>query len=150
MKKLKKKKDTKRKAKKEKPGRSFEVRATRAMAQVYPNLVVKHDQKLPTEYGVPRQIDVAVSAGSVLHAACEARDHGRKVDIGQLEAFAKKVDKLVDKPVVAGLISSKGFTETPVKWINRYGTSERVQELYTLKECKCSPWPVWTSPAASA
>lgn len=122
------------------PGLPFELRATRAMRQVLSEHKVEHDQRLPTEYGIDRQFDVVARMGAVVDRAYEARDHGRRVDIGQVEGFAKKVDKLVEKPSSAGIISSRGFSKSSRTWVQHYGTTERLRELYTLEAATPDDW----------
>lgn len=123
-----------------KPGLSFELRATRAMSQLLVGHKVEHDQRLPTEYGIERQFDVVALANAVVDRAYEAREHGRRVDIGQIEGFAKKVDKLIEKPSSAGVISSRGFSKSAVTWVQHYQATERMRELYTLHASTPQDW----------
>lgn len=114
-------------------GVPFELRATRAASQMWPDVAIKHDEKLPTEYGIARQFDVTGRSDNILTRTYEARDHKRNVSINQVEGFAKKLDKLIEKPQTAGIISSKNFSKPAKKWVEYYRSSELVRELYTLK-----------------
>lgn len=134
-------KSASRKKKSTRAGLPFELRAQRAISQVRPELVITHDERLPTEYGVMRQFDVVGrTEGRVLKLLYEARDHGRKVGIEQQEGFAKKVENLVEKPQRAGIISASGFTSSPVKWVQRYGATALATELYTLRPSTAEDW----------
>ena len=114
-------------------GVSFELRSTRAAKQLWPGLEIRHDEDLPTEYGIARQFDVSGRSSNVLKRAYEARDHNRNVSINQVEGFAKKLEKLIDKPETAGIISSRHFSKPAKTWVQHYQTTELVRELYTLK-----------------
>jgi tetratricopeptide (TPR) repeat protein len=121
-------------------GLPFELRARRAIAQVQPSLVVSHDEKLPTEYGVKRQFDVVGRSAAAVKAIYEARDKRRKVDVEQQEAFAMKVATLADKPERAGIISASDFTSSTTKWVQRYKGHHVATELYTLKPSHADDW----------
>jgi hypothetical protein len=125
-------------------GLNFEIRAARAISQVKPDLYVKHNAKLFTQPGHRRQFDVVGHLNGVVAATYEARDHDRKVEIGQLEAFETKNATLRDKPRVAGIISSNGFWERPIGWVRFFldpnNEPKLVQELYQLRASVPEDW----------
>lgn len=129
---------------KTKKGLAFEHRAARAIAQIKPDLEVRHNMRLVTEPGHRRQFDVVAHLNGVLMRTYEARDHQRKVDTGQIEAFETKNATLKDKPQVAGIVSAQGFWKNPTDWVRFYldPKHERkfVQELYQLRSSTPDDW----------
>lgn len=120
-----------------KKGLAFELRAARAIAQIKPELDVSHNKRLVTEPGHRRQFDVIGCVNDALSHTYEARDHERKVDTGQIDAFETKNATLKEKPRVAGIISAHGFWEKPIDWVRFYrdpkNEQKYVQELYRSK-----------------
>jgi tetratricopeptide (TPR) repeat protein len=127
-----------------KKGLAFEHRAARAIAQIKPDLDVSHNKRLVTEPGHRRQFDVVARLNGVLMHTYEARDHERKVDTGQIEAFETKNATLKDKPQLAGIVSAQGFWKKPIDWVHFYRDPEHdrkfVQELYQLRSSIPGDW----------
>jgi hypothetical protein len=115
----------------ERPGVGLEKIVAQFQSLMGPGATALHDQRVVDRLGHERQVDVLIQGkfgGWPMTGVIECRDHSRKKDVTEIEAFAKKTEHLG-----AGLrlmVSKKGFTKKAI----RLGKHEHIGCLTLLPD----------------